>query len=131
LLISLEDAMAMLNKWKNESTNILVVAEGPFRQALRGIEGLGVRWAMGQHVRVSQVSFSVGERRSNQGIVEFEGHAGNFFSLSIGDCRIVYGDAREASPENGDEAMATTVSALSIFFPEEEGFHFYELREII
>ena len=129
MVISLEDAVAILKKWKNESAHILVVAESPFRQTLRGIDGLGVRWAMGQRVRVSQVSFSVVEERSNQGIVEFEGPAGNL-SLSIGGCRIVYGDPREASPEAREEAEATTVSVLSIFFPDEEGFHFYELREI-
>ncbi len=129
MVISLEDAVAILNKWKGESTDILVVAESPFRQTLRGIEGPGVRWATGLHVRVSRVSLSA-ERRASKGIVEFEGHDGNFLSLSIGHCRIVYGDPREASPENRDEAIATTVSALSIFFPDEEGFHFYELREI-
>ena len=129
MVISLEDALAILRKWKDESTNILVVAESPFRQTLRGIEGLGVRWAIGQHVKVSRVMPSV-EERSSKGIVEFEGSAGNFLSLAIGHCRIVYGDPREASPENRAEAEATTVSALSIFFPDEEGFHFYELREI-
>lgn len=129
MVISLEDALAILRKWKDESTNILVVAESPFRQTLRGIEGLGVRWAMGQHVRVSQVLFSV-EETTSKGIVEFEGHAGNFLSLAIGHCRIVYGDPREASPESRAEAEATTVSALSIFFPDEEGFHLYELREV-
>lgn len=128
MVISLEDALAVLNKWKNESANILVVAESPFRQILRGIEGPGIRWAMGQHVRVSQVPFSV-EERASKGIVEFEGPAGNFLSLAIGHCRIVYGDPREASPENRAEAEATTLSALSIFFTDEEGFHFYELRE--
>ena len=129
MVISLDDALAILRKWKDESTNVLVVAESPFRQTLRGIEGLGVRWAMGQHVRVSKVLSSVGGRTS-KGIVEFEGHAGNFLSLAIGRSRIVYGDPREASPENRTEAEATTVSALSIFFPDEEGFHFYELREV-
>ena len=129
MVISLDDALAILRKWKDESTNILVVAESPFRQTLRGIEGLGVRWAMGQHVRVSQVLSSV-EERTSKGVVEFEGHTGNFLSLAIGHCRIVYGDPREASPENRAEAEATTVSALSIFFPDEEGFHFYEVREV-
>jgi hypothetical protein len=129
LVISLEDALAILRKWKDESTSILVVAESPFRQTLRGIEGAGVRWAMGQRVRVSQVLPSV-EERTSKGIIEFEGHTGNFLSLAISHCRIVYGDPREASPENRAEAEATTVSALSIFFPDEEGFHFYELREI-
>ena len=126
MVISLEDAVAILRKWKDESANILVVAESPFRQTLRGIEGLGVRWAMGQHVRVSQVLFSA---EDSEGIVEFEGPAGNVLSLVIGHCRIVYGDPREASPENRAEAEAMTLSALSIFFPDEEGFHFYELRE--
>jgi hypothetical protein len=129
LVISLQDALAILRKWKDESTNILVVAESPFRQALRGIEGLGGRWAMGQHVRVSRVLSSM-EERTSKGIVEFEGHTGNFLSLAIGHCRIVYGDPRETSPENRAEAEATTVSALSIFFPDEEGFHCYELREV-
>ena len=129
MVISLEDALAILRKWKDESTNILVVAESPFRQTLRGIEGLGIRWAMGQRLKVSQVMSSA-EERTSKGIVEFEGRAGNFLSLAIGHCRIVYGDPREASPENRGEAEATTVSALSIFFPDEEGFHFYELREI-
>jgi len=129
LVISLDDALAILRKWKDESTNILVVAESPFRQTLRGIEGFGVRWAIGQNVRVSQVLSSV-EERTSKGIVEFEGHTGNFLSLAIGHCRIVYGDPREASPENRAEAEATTVSALSILFPDEEGFHFYELREV-
>jgi hypothetical protein len=128
LVISLQDAVAILNKWKDESSNILVVAESPFRQTVRGIEGLGVRWAMGQHVRVSQVLFSI-EEKASKGIVEFEGHDGNFLRLAIGHCRIVYGDPREASPENRAEAEATTASALSIFFPDEECFHFYELRE--
>lgn len=129
MVISLEDVVAILNQWKDESTNILVVAESPFRQTLRGIEGPGVRWALGQHVRVSQVSFFMEEGMSNRGTVDFEGQAGNFLSLSIGHCRIMYGDPREGSPENRDEAMDTTVSALSIFFPDEEGFHFYELRQ--
>ena len=128
MVISLEDALAILNKWKDESANILVVAESPFRQTLRGIEGRGIRWAMDQHVRVSQVSFPV-EERASKGIVEFAGPAGNFLSLAIGHSRIVYGDPREASPENRAEAEAMTLSVLSIFFPDEEGFHFYELRE--
>lgn len=130
MFISLEDAVAILNKWKDESTDILVVAESPFRQSLRGIEGPGVRWALGQHGRVSDVSFSTEEGKSNRVTVDFEGHGGDFLSLLIGHCRIAYGDPREASPENRAEAMDTTVSALSIFFPNEEGFHFYELRQV-
>ena len=129
MVISLDDAVAILNKWKDESANLLVAAESPFRQTLRGIDGQGVRWAMRQHVKVSQVSFSEESRSVKRAIVDFEGPAGNL-CLLLHDCFIIYGDPREASPENRDEAIATTVSALSIFFPDEEGFHFYELREI-
>ena len=37
MVISLDDAVAILNKWKDESANLLVAAESPFRQTLRGI----------------------------------------------------------------------------------------------
>jgi hypothetical protein len=72
LVVSLEDAVAILNKWKNESTNILLVAESPFRHTLRGIEGHGVRWHIGQHGKVSRVSFPAEETRPNPVIVDFE-----------------------------------------------------------
>jgi hypothetical protein len=128
MVISLEDAIAILNKWKDASADILVTAESPFRQTLRGIDGTGVRWAMSQRVKVSQVSFPSETTRAKGGIVEFEGPIGNL-CLFLGDCHIVYGEAREATPEIRQEAQAMTVSALSIFLPNEEGFHFYELRE--
>ena len=128
MVISLENAVALLNKWKAESANILVAAESPFRQTLRGIDEPGVRWAMSQRVKVSQVSFSEETQRSKLGIVEFQGPVGNL-SLFLGDCHIVYEDAREATPEIREEAQDMTVSVLSVFFPDEEGFHFYELRE--
>ena len=128
MLISLEDAVAILNKWKDESASIVVASESPFRQALRGIDGLGVRWAMRQRVKVSQISFSGETQRSKRAIVDFNGPGGNL-SLFLGDCHIIYGDPREATQENREEAEAKTVSALCIFFPGEEGFHFYELRD--
>ena len=43
MVISLDEAVAILSKWKDESADILVAAESPFRQTLRGIEGQGVR----------------------------------------------------------------------------------------
>jgi hypothetical protein len=127
MVISLDDALAILNKWKDESANILVAAESPFRQTLRGIDGQGVRWAMRQQVKVSQIMFSAESRPVRRAIVDFEGPAGNL-SLLLYDCFIIYGDPREATPEAREEAEATTVSALCIFLPSEEGFHFYELR---
>jgi hypothetical protein len=128
LVISLEEAITILNKWKNESANILVVAESPFHNSIRGIEGRGIRWHIGQHVRVSKVSFSRDEKIYNPVIVDLQGTTGNFLSLSIFHSRIVYGEPQEASEENKDEAIATTVSALSIFLSA-AAFHFYELRQ--
>jgi len=130
MVISLEEAVAILNKWKDESADILVAAESPFRQTLRGIDGQGVRWAMRQRVKVSQVSFSEESRPILRAIIDFEGPAGNLCML-LTECLIIYGDPREAGREDREEAEATTVSALCIFLPEEEGFHFYELREAI
>ena len=128
MIISLDEAVAILSKWKDESADILVAAESPFRQTLRGIEGQGVRWAMRQRVKVSQVSFSADSHPIRRAIIDFEGPAGNL-SMLLTDCLIIYGDPRDAAPEDREEAETTTVSALCIFLPEEEGFHFYELRE--
>src|SRR5207253_6139182 len=94
MVISLDDAVAILSKWKDESANLLVAAESPFRQTLRGIDGQGVRWAMRQHVKVSQVSFSEESRSVKRAIVDFEGPAGNL-CLLLHDCFIIYGDPRE------------------------------------
>src|SRR5271165_982096 len=123
MVISLEDAVAILNKWKEESAHIFVAAESPFR---RGIHGHGVRWVMNQSVKVSRVSSFADTSGSKQGIVEFEGPAGHLL-LSIASCRFVYGDPREAGPEIRKEAESVTVSTLSVFFPSDEGFLFYEL----
>jgi hypothetical protein len=96
LVISLDDALAILRNWKDESTNILVVPESPFRQTLRGIEGLGVRWAMGQHGRVSQVLSSV-EERTSKGIVNSRGTPGIFCRsplVTVGLCMETLGKLR-------------------------------------
>jgi hypothetical protein len=51
--------------------------------------------------------------------------------FSIGLCTFVYEEPREAKPVVRAEAESTTVSALSVFFPSNEVFVFYELREPI
>lgn len=127
--IPLEDALAILDKWKEESAAIAVIAEGPFRQhrrpvdrpeSLRAIHESGVRWSLQQAVKLSRVT--------RQGIVDFEGPAGQL-SLSIGRCRFIYQEPREATPEIRSEAESETVSSLSVFFKDDEGFIFYEMRE--
>jgi hypothetical protein len=48
--------------------------------------------------------------------------------VRIGDCSFVYDKPREAKPVVGEEAESA-VSVLSVFFPSNQVFVFYELRE--
>jgi len=50
-------------------------------------------------------------------------------SLSVAGCAFVYEEPHEAQPVVRGEAEFTTLSALSIFFPSNEAFVAYELRE--
>jgi hypothetical protein len=128
MVISLEESIAILKKWEDESAHILVTAESPFRQTLRGIQGRDVRWAMSQEVKVARVTTTPDTGGSKKVVVEFEGPTGNL-SVSIARCRFVYEDPREASSDVREEAETLTLSALSVFFPYDEGFLFYEMRE--
>src|SRR6516165_10437525 len=122
MTISLEETVALLNKWKEESALLAVAGESPFRDMLRGIEDHGVRWTVSQSVRVSRIE-------TERGFVEFEGPAGNL-SLSLKRCRaFFYEDHRDAPRDAREAAEALTLSALSIFFPSDEAFLVYELRE--
>ena len=128
MVVTLEDAFTILNKWKDEFAAILVVAESPFQQHFRGIHESGVDWSMGIRGKVSQVTFSPGAKGPKAGIVVFDGGSGNL-SLSVGGCAFVYEEPHEAQPVVRGEAEFTTISALSIFFPSNEAFVAYELRE--
>ena len=128
MVVTLEDAFTILNKWKDEFAAILVVAESPFRQHFRGIHEPGVDWSMGLRVKVSEVAFSPGAKGPKAGIVVFDGGFGNL-SLSVGGCAFVYEEPHEAQPVVRGEAEFMTLSALSIFFPSNEAFVAYELRE--
>ena len=128
MVVTLEDAFTILNKWKDESAPILVVAESPFRQHFRGIHESGVDWSMGIRGRVSQVTFSTDAKAPTASIVVFDGGSGNL-SLSVGGCAFVYEESHEAQSFVREEAQFTTMSALSIFFPSNEAFVAYELRE--
>jgi hypothetical protein len=122
MIISLEETVALLNKWKEESALLAVAGESPFRDMLRGIEDAGVRWTMSQSVRVSRIE-------TEQRFVEFEGPAGNL-SLSLKSCRrFVYEDHRNAPPDQRETAEALTLSALSIFFASGGAFLVYEMRQ--
>jgi hypothetical protein len=128
MVISVEDAIAIFEKWKDDSAHILVFAESPYRHVPRDIERKGLTWEMSQHFKVSRVTTSLGGGGSKKAIVEFEGRTGNL-SFSIGRrCRFEYQDPREADCDIRKEAEDIAVSGLFVFFPYKEGFHCYELR---
>ena len=128
MVLSLGDAIAIFNKWKDDSSEVLVVSESPFQQSRRGVLEQGVDWALGMQGRVSEVSIDPNVKGKKAGTVALEAPGGNL-SLGIGLCAFVYEEAREAKPVVRAEAEAATVSALSVFFPSNEVFVFYELRE--
>jgi hypothetical protein len=128
VVVTLEDAFTILKKWRDESAPVLVVAESPFRQYFRGIHEPGVDWSMGIRGKISEVTFSPDAKGPKAGIVVFDGGSGNL-SLSVGGCAFVYEEPHEAQPIIRGEAEITTLSALSIFFPSNEAFVAYELRE--
>jgi hypothetical protein len=128
VVVTLEDAFTIFNKWRDESASLLIVAESPFRQHFRGIHEPGVDWSMGMRGKVSQVTFSPGAKGPKVGIIVFDGGSDNL-SLSVGGCAFVYEEPHEAQPIVREEAEFTTLAALSIFFPSNEAFVVYELRE--
>jgi hypothetical protein len=128
MVLSLADAVAIFNKWKEDSAEILVVIESPFQQSRRGVLEQSIDWALGLQGQVSEVSIDPTKKGKKAGTVALHAPAGNL-SLSIGLCTFVYEEPREAKPVVRAEAEDTTVSALSVFFPSNEVFVFCELRE--
>ena len=130
MVLSLADAVAIFNKWKEDSAEILVVIESPFQQSRRGILEQGIDWALGLQGQMSEASIDPIKKGKKAGTVMLQPPTGNL-SLSIGLCTFVYEEPREAKPIVRAEAEDTTASALSVFFPSNEVFVFYELREPI
>jgi hypothetical protein len=130
MVLSLADAVAIFNKWKEDSAEILVVIESPFQQSRRGVLEQSIDWALGLQGQMSEASIDPIKKGKKAGTVMLQAPTGNL-SLSIGLCTFVYEEPREAKPIVRAEAEDTTVSALSVFFPSNEVFVFYELREPI
>ena len=128
MVLSLDDAITILSKWKDDSAHILAVSESPFQQSRRGILEQGIDWSISLQGKVSQVSVNPNKEGKKAGTVVLEGPGGTL-SLSIGGCVFVYEEPREAKPVVREEAESTTISALSVFFQSNEVFVFYELRE--
>ena len=128
MVLSLADAVAIFNKWKEDSAEILVVIESPFQQSRRGVLEQSIDWALGLQGQMSEASIDPIKKGKKAGTVMLQAPTGNL-SLSIGLCTFVYEEPKEAKPVVRADAESTTVSALSVFFPSNEVFVFYELRE--
>ena len=128
MVLHLEDAIAILSKWKDDSAEILAVCESPFQQSRRGVLEQSIDWAVGLQGKVSKISVDPNTKGKKAGTVVLDGTSGSL-SLCIGLCSFVYEEPREAKPVVREEAESATVSALSVFFPSNEVFVFYELRE--
>jgi len=126
--LSLEEAVAILNKWKDESAPVLVLGQNSSRWGLRSIHEGGVEWNIGLRGKVSQVSLSQGTISSTAGTILFEGPGGNL-SLSMDACGFSYDEPCEGPPFLRGETQITPVSCLFVFFPSNEAFVVYELRE--
>jgi len=125
---SLADAVAIFSKWKEDSAEVLVVSESPFQQSRRGVLEQSIDWKLGMQGKIVEVRIDGNMKGKNAAMVVFQATGGNL-SLSIGHCAFVYEEPREAKPDVRAEAESATLSALSVFFPSNEVFVFYELRE--
>lgn len=126
--LSLEEAVAILKKWKDESVPVLVLGQNTSRLGLRSVHEGGVDWNIGLHGTVSRVSVVQGNLSSKAGQVVVEGPAGNL-SLSMDACAFSYDESCEGPPYLRPEAQFASVSCLFIFFPSNEAFVVYELRQ--
>ena len=80
--------------------------------------------------KITEATIDASIKGSKSARVVLATTSGNL-SLNIGICAFVYQEPREAKPEVRAEAEFATLSALSVFFPSNEVFVFYELREPI
>ena len=127
---SLADAVAIFSKWKEDSAEVLVVSESPFQQSRRGVLDQSIDWTLGMQGKIAEVTIDASIKGKEAATLVFAATGGNL-ALSIGHCAFVYEEPREAKPDVRTEAESATISALSVFFPSNEVFVFYELREPI
>ena len=127
---TLADAVTIFSKWKEDSAEILVVSESPFQQSRRGVLEQSVDWSLGMQGKITEATIDASIKGKKSARVVLATTSGNL-SLNIGICAFVYQEPREAKPDVRTEAESATLSALSVFFPSNEVFVFYELREPI
>jgi hypothetical protein len=123
MTLSLEEALALLNKWKHESALLFILGQHSFRWGLRAVQEGGVDWTMALRAKVSQVSGSEGTAT-----VVFEG-AGGDLSVAMDACAFSYDQNCEGPTFLREEGSIRAHSRLFIFLASDEAFVIYELEE--
>ena len=91
MIVSLDEAVTILNKWKDDSAPVFIMGQRSFRAGLWAVHEGGVDWNMSLRAKVSQVSFSEGVDFSKRGIVVFEADGGDMSLAMDGLCIYIMG----------------------------------------
>ena len=129
LYLSREEAIAMLNKWRDERAPVFVFGQNVFQPGLRSVHESGVDWNISLCGTIAQVSAPPPTASPGACKVMFEGPEGNL-SLLINACAFSYSEPYEKPPFVKPDPRFKTLSCLSLLFPTNEVFAVYELREV-
>jgi len=127
--LSLEEAVAMFNKWKDEGAHVFVFGQNVAQPGLRSVHESGVDWNISLRGTIAQVAVPPGTGSPAAYKVMFEGPEGNL-SLLINACVFSYSEPYEKPPFVKPDPRFKTLSCLFLHFPTNEVFAVYELREV-
>ena len=127
--LSLEEAVAMFNKWKDERAPLFVFGQNVLQPGLRSVHEGGVDWNISLRGTIAQVSAPPATASPGTSKVMFESPEGNL-SLLIDACFFSYSEPYEKPPFVKPDPRFKTLSCLFLFFPTNEVFAVYELREV-
>ncbi|HXY24604.1 MAG TPA: hypothetical protein VEI73_08135 [Candidatus Acidoferrum sp.] len=127
--LSLEEAVAKFNKWRDEGIPVFVFGQNVSQPGLRSVHESGVDWNISLRGTIAQVSAPPAMESPGTSKVMFEGPEGNL-SLLINACVFSYSEPYEKPPFVKPDPRFKTLSCLFLFFPTNEVFAVYELREV-
>jgi len=125
MTLSLEEALDLLKRWKDEAISVFIIGQNSSRWGLRSIREGGIDWNISLRGKISEVSVSRGSLSSMAGTIVFKAPGADLL-LSMDACAFSY-DEKALSFQS--EAQFTARSCLFIFFPSNELFVVGELEE--
>jgi len=131
MIVSLAEAVTILQKWKDDSTPVFILGQRSFRAGLWAVHEGGVDWSLALRAKVSQVSVSEGIHSTKRGVVVFEAAEGDV-SVGMDACAFTYDQNCDMPEFVGAHGMRahSCPSCLFIFLPSNETFVIYELDGI-